>query len=109
MATPDDFSPRYVGDLSRPLLVTFVDHEGNADPLTGATNLLLQLQNTANGAVTNGTGTWTITNAAEGQATYAWAVADVAQAGTFLLQVSAMMPDGPAHWDYKLLQILAAL
>lgn len=109
MASIDDFTPRYTGDLSRPLLVTFTDHEGNLDDLTGASNFVLHLQNTVTQTVATGAGVWTILNQTtnKGQATYAWAAADVANAGFFTLAISATMPDGPAHWDYRVIQFIA--
>lgn len=95
----EDFSPRYVGDTSRPLHATFTLHDGTIDPLTSASNLTMKFRNTANGTVRTGTGTWTILDAANGIASYAWSSADVAAAGTYKIWPSATMGDGPANWD----------
>lgn len=103
----DDYSPRYCGDTSRGLSVTFTDHEGNPDNLTGATNFVLKLRNVSNPAqVITGAGAWTITNATAGQATYAFASGDVAQPGLYQLSVSATLADGPAHWDWRIIEFL---
>jgi hypothetical protein len=106
----DDFSPRYVGNTANPLQVTFTDHEGGAYSLAGLTgaSFLLELENTANGAEIQGTGTWSILNPATGFAQYAWNAADVTTAGLYLIHITVTFASGPLSFDRKLLEILPA-
>lgn len=108
MATPqEDYTPRYQGDTDRPLQHTFTDHLGATISLTGAVaaTMTLRMHNQGTGAVTMGTGTWTITDAANGLAFYAWSAADVAVAGIYLIQAGVIFPDGPLHFDARVLEI----
>jgi hypothetical protein len=72
---------------------TFTDDSGNALNLTGAT-LSLIIHNTQTQEDVAGAGTWTITNATSGQATYAWAAADSAEPGIYSLSVRITFSGG---------------
>jgi predicted alpha/beta superfamily hydrolase len=75
------------------MAVTFVDDGNAAINLSGAT-LALIIHNTQTNTDTAGAGAWTITNAAGGLATYAWASADSATPGTYLLYIKATYGGG---------------
>jgi hypothetical protein len=107
MAVADDYSPMYTGDVLVPLAVQFSHTDGSAIDLTGAT-LALVMESSA-GVRQLGSGTWTIDNAAAGQAHYAWSSADVATAGTWTIQVSITIGGQTEHCDPKLLTILPPL
>jgi hypothetical protein len=103
----DDYSPLYTGDQLVPLTVQFSNKDGTAINLTGATLTLVMESSTGTRQI--GTGTWTIDNASAGQAHYAWSSADVAQAGTWTIQVSLTIGNQVQHCDPKLLTIVPPL
>lgn len=84
--------------------VTVQDDTGVAINLTGAT-ISLVIVNTLTGVQLTGAGSWTITNAAAGQATYYWAAADTAVPGSYKLLVSITLAPGsilkpdPVSWQ----------
>jgi hypothetical protein len=80
------------------MAVTFVDDGNAAINLTGAT-LTLIIHNTQTNTDATGAGSWTITNAAGGLATYAWAAADSATSGTYLLYIKATYSGGVSICD----------
>jgi len=105
MAIPtEDFSPRYVGDLSRPLSHTFTDHSGVVFSLAGvnATNMTFHMRSVNDSTVTKtGGGTWTIDDAPNGVAHYTWVAADVNTAGLWLTQAGVPFSDGTLHFDVR--------
>ena len=107
MALADDYSPLYVGDTLVPLSVQFSNRDGTAINLTGATLALVMESSTGTRQV--GAGTWTIDNAAAGQAHYTWSSADVAVPGTWTIQVAITVGGQTEHCDPKLLTILPPL
>ena len=81
----------------------FQGDSGVATNLTGAT-LSLTIHNTQTGADVAGVGTWTITNATAGQATYTFAAADSEVAGLYDLYIIATysagdLPFNPIPWQ----------
>jgi hypothetical protein len=107
----DDYSPRYVGDLSKPLQHTFTDTSGNVMSLTGvnAANMTFRMRNLSTGLTRSGLGTWTITDVAGGKASYSWHASDVAQEGPHEIQAMVPFPDGNQHFSVKLIDFLTPL
>ncbi len=102
-------SPRYVGYLSPNYSVELADDDGIALNLTGATNFTLTLQNMSNPMlVKHGVGTWTIIDASNGKASYAYASADLNTAGNWLRFVSVQLAgeSAPRQWDPDVVAIL---
>jgi hypothetical protein len=99
----EDFSPRYVGDLSRPLSHTFTDHSGVVFSLAGvvAANMTFHMKNINSGTTKTGGGTWTIDDAANGVAHYTWVAGDVDTAGLWLIQAGVPFADGVLHYDVR--------
>jgi hypothetical protein len=96
-------SPWYSGATLPQWQVTLVDDAGDPLNLTGAT-LSLLIYNTETGVETTGAGTWNITNASAGQATYAWSATDSAVPGKYALRIKATYAGGfecsdPIPWQ----------
>lgn len=114
----DDFTPRYVGDLT-PLSHTFTDHSGTPFDLTGvsASGITFKLRSRSNYTVTVGAGTWTIPPATitTGVAVYTPSATDVATNGIFAtegwfdLQAGVPFPSGFQHFDMKEIQMVVPL
>ena len=77
---------------------TFTDDTGTAINLTGGT-LALKLRNLSTLVETNGAGSWTVTNALQGKASYAWAAADTQTKGQFVILVSVTYAGGVMKFD----------
>ena len=94
-------SPWYTGQTLPALAITLLDDDNAPVNLTGATLALLIESESTTGSTNEpvGAGTWTITNATAGQATYAWAAADVATAGQYQLRVVVTLPNGTVKTD----------
>lgn len=86
-------SPWTTGATLPQWAATITDDSGAAVNLTGAT-LSLIIRNTQTGQETTGAGAWTITNATNGQASYAWAAGDSAVAGVYSLIVKIAFSGG---------------
>ena len=91
-------SPFYVSQTLPIMALTLTDDTGAAINLTGAT-LSLTIHNTQTQEDVAGAGTWAITNATAGQATYTWASADTQTAGQFMLYVRITYSGGVAVAD----------
>lgn len=102
----DDYSPVYCGDTGAPFDPVFVHKDGTAVDLTGATITMIMVD--AEGNTKTAAGTWIITNAANGQASYSYASTDVAVAGNWTLYITITINSKPVHADTKQLEILAA-
>jgi hypothetical protein len=101
----DDYSPLYQGDTEVVFAPVFAHKaDGSPFPLTGAT-ISMKMQGT-DGTVKTCAGTWTIDDAANGKAHYAWQAADVNTAGTWQLYITITIGGLPVHGDVKILQIL---
>ena len=107
MSVIEDFSPIYVGDTEVPLAPQFAHADGSFVNLSGAT-ITMKMQEATFGTVKVCSGTWTIDNAANGQAHYQWQVADVNTAGDWNLYITITIGGLPVHADFKPLQILPA-
>lgn len=110
----DDYSPRYVGDLSQPLVVTFTDHSNKTFDLSlvQPANMMLVFSSASNSALRYiGNGTWStnLESAANGQATYTWDAQDVANVGVFNIQIEVPFVTGPQHFEIKVLEFLPVL
>jgi hypothetical protein len=109
----DDYSPRFVGNLSKPLQHTFIDGEGKPHDLTGVNAALMTfiMKNKETNARKVGQGSWTIdpTTAQTGLALYHWNANDVNEAGLFDIQASVPFPDGTQHFQIKELLFKAPL
>lgn len=100
----------FQGYISPKYNVTLIDpNTGGAVDLTGATNLALSLQDKATSNVYPGSGTWTITSAASGKASYQWSERDVSVTGRFLIGVTVQLPGeaGPRAFQPDEVLILA--
>lgn len=105
----DDFSPVSVGDTAAPFNPTFQYSDGTAVNLAGAT-ITMKLQGISagnSGTTTTCTGIWSITDAPNGKASYAYTSADVATAGLWNMFITITISGKPVHADTKILQILA--
>lgn len=101
-------SPMYVGQQNPAWTPTVLDDSGAAVNLTGAT-LALTIRNVATGVEVAGAGSFTIVNAATGQARYAWGTSDTAAPGSFLLKVKITgLPGGQLEADPVPWEILPA-
>jgi hypothetical protein len=109
----DDYSPRYVGDQSKPLGHTFVDASGKAFDLTGvvAANMTFKMHNANSGVSKTGLGSWTIAapDAPNGLAYYHWNAADVADADLWQIQAGVPFSDGMQHFQIKEIQFIVPL
>ncbi len=111
MAATDDYSPIYQGDTGAPFNPVFTHiGDGTAVNLTGAT-ISMKMQGVSageSGTVITCTGTWTITDATNGKASYAYTSTDVATIGVWLMYITITIAGKPVHADTKTLTILAA-
>lgn len=101
----DDYSPISVGDTLIPYSPTFQHKDGSPVDLTGAT-FALKMQDEG-GNVKTCSGTWTIDDAPNGVAHYAWQSADVNSAGIWTMYVTITIGGKPVHADVKTLEIKA--
>jgi hypothetical protein len=98
---------RYVGDTANPYGIALVDEKGVAYDLSGlsGSDLEFRMKNKANLETTIGTGTWTITDAVNGLAEYAWADADVNTVGLYEVKVGVTFAnDKPLHFGPTYIQ-----
>lgn len=110
MAAIDDYSPVYQGDTGAPFNPVFTHLDGTAVNLTGAA-LTMKMQGVSageSGTVIICTGTWTITDATNGKASYAYTSTDVATIGVWQMYITITIAGKPVHADTKPLTILAA-
>ncbi len=102
----DDYSPRYVGDTARDLLHTFMDYQGEVFVLTDVNPLNMTFRMKPKGGVAfAGKGSWSIIDAAQGQAAYAWHADDVATAGTFFIQAGVPFLGKMQHFEIMEIEI----
>lgn len=89
--TSNNRTPRYVNAISPPYPFQVVDEDENIQPLTGASTSrwMLWLQDLNNPAtIIEGTGTFSLIDAANGKAQYQWSVADLQTPGIYYLSIS---------------------
>lgn len=104
----EDFSPIYQSDTGAAFAPQFLHADGTPVNLTGATiSMKMQSQDTPATVITC-TGTWTIDDAVNGKAHYAYAPTDVATVGMWILFVVVTIGGKPAHADSRLLEIKPA-
>lgn len=104
----DDYSPIYQGDTGAPFDATFQHADGTSVSLTGAT-ITMKMQGvsaTESGTVITCAGTWTITSASTGEASYAYTSTDVGTVGLWAMYITITIAGKPIHADIKYLQIL---
>lgn len=99
-------SPWAVGQLLPVWTVTFTDDSGATLNLTGAT-LTLQIRNKSSGAVTSGAGSFVVTSASTGLATYSPDAADVAAAGEYEVRGVATIGGKEVMTDWQYWEITA--
>src|SRR5260221_10371015 len=112
MAIPtEDFSPRYVGDLSRPLSHTFTDHSGVVFSLAGvvAANMTFHMKNINTNVTKTGGGTWVIDDAPNGVAHYPWVAGDVDTAGMWQHQGGVAFSCGQLPFDVRAIRVQTPL
>jgi hypothetical protein len=107
----DDYTPRYVGDLANPLMVTFADGLNKVYDLTNLapSDFSMKLVPVEGGTTINCTGTWAVNSpATAGVAQYPWQAADVATADEYFIRVKANVNgDGkPLTFIPKIIEIL---
>ena len=107
----EDYSPRYTGDLSRPLSHTFTDHSGVVFSLAGvvAANMTFHMKNINTNVTKTGGGVWVIDDAANGVAHYPWVAGDVDTAGLWQIQAGVPFSDGQLHFDVREIEFKAPL
>jgi len=102
----------YQGDTLPAYTRQCLDQNGAIINLTGATIVLkfIATSSAQTGTTTTGAGVVTITNAAQGQISYAWAAADTASVGTYALWVVVTMSGGAKEHSIgpDTLQVVAA-
>lgn len=113
MTAMNDYSPRYVGDLSHPLVHTFVDGFGKAHDLSNVVipniKMRMKLQG-INEVARDGTGVWaTFGDPAQGMAQYQWDALDVATVGMWWFQASVPFPDGFLHFQICAIEFILPL
>ncbi len=102
----DDYSPVYCGDVGAPFAPQFTHKDGTPVNLSGATiSMLMEEQNDPSNIKTC-TGTWTIDNAANGQAHYQWQATDIDTVGMWTLFIKITIGGLPVTADTKSLEIL---
>lgn len=103
-------TPRYVGFLDPPYNVTLTDDSGAAINLTGCTSnsFTLTMLNPTTNQAQQGVGSWTVTNATGGQASYQWTTNDLATAGVWWVYTTVKLPAEPSlrEFDPELITIL---
>lgn len=106
MSVVEDFSPIYVGDTQAIFAPQFTHKDGSTMDLTSSTiSMTMELFSNIASTVAVGTtktcsGTWTIDNAATGQAHYQFQTADVNASGVWNLWVVVTDSGGhPVHAD----------
>src|SRR5215472_5011658 len=100
-------TPRYVGFLDPPYVVTLTDDSNSPLNLSGCTpssfSLTMVLLDQTGHPISSkaGAGTWTTPADATGKATYQYAAADVSAAGNWLLYTTVKLPaePGPREFD----------
>lgn len=92
-------SPMWVGQTLPVWSVVLVDSNGVPVNLTGATLNTLITNTQSGGQTFTGAGSWLITNAAAGLATYSWAATDTEAPGQYSLQVIATFSGGIREWQ----------
>ncbi len=99
-------SPIGVGDRS--LLLCSLTTDSGVFSLVGVSTpqMVMHYIDTANATLHIGTGSWTITDAANGKATYAPSVADVATPGIYRLYPVLQLATGPKAFDPQVQEIL---
>lgn len=108
----EDYSPLWLGDTGTPFAPVFqkVDPTSGqlvAFNLTGLT-ISMKMKEQESGVIKVCSDTWTIDNAAGGQAHYGWQAGDVNTAGIWLLQLTCTNGTGQVvHADVKVLEIKA--
>lgn len=105
MIIADDFSPILCGDTGAPFDPLFLHKDGSVVDLTGAT--ISMIMEDSEGNVKIAMGTFTVTNAAGGQASYSYAASDVNTAGSWTLYIAITIGGKPIHADKKTLNIEA--
>jgi hypothetical protein len=91
-------SPMTQGSTLPALQVTFTSDAGTAIDLTNGT-IALALVNLASNSSTAGTGTWSVTNALQGKATYAWSLTDLATKGYYHVIITITWASGVMKFD----------
>lgn len=107
----NDYSPRWVGDLSKPLTHQFTDFEGGIFPLAGVNqvNMALYMKPHGGGPAVKGLGSWTIDDPTNGIASYHWNTADVSHAGLFDIQAVVPFSDGNQNFEINTIEFLVPL
>src|SRR5438552_10179172 len=105
-------SPRYVGFIDPPYIVTLTDDSGSALDLTGCTSssFTLTMLNQNTNLAQQGVGVWTVANQTtnKGQVSYQWTNADMATAGPWWIYTTVKLPSEPSprEFDPELILIL---
>jgi hypothetical protein len=107
----NQYSPRYVGDLSNPLIHQFVDMSDPPVPYplgsVNAANMTFKMQRGSTTKV--GGGTWTIDDAANGIASYHWVANDVNTEGVWKIQAGVPFSDGIKHFSIMEIEFIQPL
>jgi hypothetical protein len=103
-------TPLYTRSTHQPIAGQFLDDNDNPVDITGATITVMFRSHTGTPAPFQGAGQVHITNAPQGQFTYAFSAGDIATPGFYDLQAMATWGDGtqmPA--DIQTIEILATI
>ena len=97
---------RHIGDTGPPITATLSGPDGTAEDLTGATVVLHRKRLDTN-AVTQGAGTVTVTDAANGAVSYAMDAGDNATEGSYQFWFTATLSGGEVRsYDVYSWQVL---
>jgi hypothetical protein len=105
----NQYTPRYVGDLSKPLTHQFTDLVGVPYSLAGVVAANMTFKMAQGGTTKVGGGTWTIDDAINGIASYHWVANDVKDAGLWLIQAGVPFTDGMQHFSMAELEFILPL
>jgi hypothetical protein len=107
----NQYTPRYVGDLSKPLTHQFMDMSDPPQPysLAGVVAANMTFKMAQGGTTKVGGGTWTIDDATNGIASYHWVANDVNTPGLWLIQAGVPFTDGMQHFSMAELEFILPL
>jgi hypothetical protein len=109
----NDYSPRWVGDLSKPLTHQFTDFQGVVilGGLTGVNqaNMALYMKPHGGGPAVKCLGSWTVDDSTNAIASFHWNAADVARPGLFDFQATVPFSDGNQSFEIMTIEFLVPL
>lgn len=108
---PNQIVQMFVEQTLPSLSATFIYSDGRPVDLSSAspTSFTLLIRDAISNRLRTGQGTWAITDAPNGAATYAWATADTAFAGRFLVSAKVTLIQNGVSGTLRLRPILVSI